>query len=97
MWLSSTRGPSHPGSRPRSWQKCWASMLRPLKPPASGSVQFGRPACCGEGVAAEVGATPAQVALGWLLAQGDDIAPIPGTKRGSRVEENIAADGTVDY
>jgi len=31
--------------------------------------------------------------LAWLLAQGDDIAPIPGTKRVSRVEENTAADG----
>jgi aryl-alcohol dehydrogenase-like predicted oxidoreductase len=45
-----------------------------------------------EAVASEVGATPAQVALAWLLAQGDDIAPIPGTKRVSRVEENTAAD-----
>ena len=43
-------------------------------------------------VAAEAGATPAQVALAWLLAKGDNIAPIPGTKRVSRVEENIAAD-----
>lgn len=43
-------------------------------------------------VAAELDATPAQVALAWLLAQGDDIAPIPGTKRVARVEENIAAD-----
>jgi aryl-alcohol dehydrogenase-like predicted oxidoreductase len=43
-------------------------------------------------VACEAGATPAQVALAWLLAQGDDIAPIPGTKRVSRVEENTAAD-----
>jgi len=43
-------------------------------------------------VAAEVGATPAQIALAWLLAQGDDIAPIPGTKRVARVEENTAAD-----
>jgi aryl-alcohol dehydrogenase-like predicted oxidoreductase len=40
-----------------------------------------------------VEATPAQVALAWLLAQGDDIAPIPGTKRVARVEENTAADG----
>jgi aryl-alcohol dehydrogenase-like predicted oxidoreductase len=32
------------------------------------------------------------VALAWLLAQGDDIAPIPGTKRVSRLEENVAAD-----
>src|SRR5215211_1924821 len=46
-----------------------------------------------EAVASEVDATPAQVALAWLLAQGDDIAPIPGTKRVSRVEENTAADG----
>src|SRR5215218_2396901 len=45
-----------------------------------------------ESVATEVGATPAQIALAWLLAQGDDIAPIPGTKRVSRVEENTAAD-----
>ncbi len=45
-----------------------------------------------EAIAAEVGATPAQVALAWLLAQGDDIAPIPGTKRVSRVGENTAAD-----
>ena len=44
-------------------------------------------------VAAEVGATPAQVALAWLLAQGNDIAPIPGTRRVARVEENTAADG----
>ncbi len=46
-----------------------------------------------EAVAAEAGATSAQIALAWLLAQGDDIAPIPGTKRVSRVEENTAADG----
>ena len=46
-----------------------------------------------EAVGAEVGATPAQVALAWILAQGEFIAPIPGTKRVSRVEENTAADG----
>ncbi|BCB78295.1 aldo/keto reductase [Phytohabitans flavus] len=44
-------------------------------------------------VAAEVKATPAQVALAWLLTQGSDIAPIPGTKRVDRVEENTAVDG----
>jgi aryl-alcohol dehydrogenase-like predicted oxidoreductase len=43
-------------------------------------------------VAFELDATPAQVALAWLLTQGDDIAPIPGTKRVSRVEENTASD-----
>ena len=45
-----------------------------------------------QAVADQVGATSAQVALAWLLAQGDDIVPIPGTKRVSRVEENAAAD-----
>jgi aryl-alcohol dehydrogenase-like predicted oxidoreductase len=45
-----------------------------------------------EAIAAEAGATPAQIALAWLLAQGNDIAPIPGTRRVHRVEENIAAD-----
>jgi aryl-alcohol dehydrogenase-like predicted oxidoreductase len=45
-----------------------------------------------QAVATELDATPAQIALAWLLAQGDDIAPIPGTKRVSRVEENTAAD-----
>ena len=44
-------------------------------------------------VASELDATSAQIALAWLLAQGDDIAPIPGTKRVTRVEENTAADG----
>ncbi|MFQ6397462.1 aldo/keto reductase [Nocardia sp. KC 131] len=43
-------------------------------------------------VADEAGATPAQVAIAWLLAQGSDIAPIPGTRRVARVEENTAAD-----
>jgi aryl-alcohol dehydrogenase-like predicted oxidoreductase len=45
-----------------------------------------------DAVAADVGATPAQVALAWLLAQGDHIAPIPGTRRVERIEENAAAD-----
>ena len=43
-------------------------------------------------VAAQAGVTPAQVALAWLLAQGDTIAPIPGTRRVARVEENTGAD-----
>jgi aryl-alcohol dehydrogenase-like predicted oxidoreductase len=48
-----------------------------------------------ESVAAEIGATPAQVALAWLLAQGDDIAPIPGTRRIAALEENVGADAVV--
>ncbi len=43
-------------------------------------------------ISADVGATPAQVALAWLLAKGPHIVPIPGTKRVSRVEENVGAD-----
>lgn len=45
-----------------------------------------------DAVAAEIGTKPGQVALAWLLAQGDDIAPIPGTKRISYLEENVASD-----
>jgi aryl-alcohol dehydrogenase-like predicted oxidoreductase len=43
-------------------------------------------------IGAEIGATPAQTALAWILTRGADIAPIPGTRRVSRVEENTAAD-----
>jgi aryl-alcohol dehydrogenase-like predicted oxidoreductase len=46
-------------------------------------------------VADEVGATPAQVAISWLLTKGTDIAPIPGTRRVVRLEENVAADDVV--
>ncbi|MDB1090295.1 aldo/keto reductase [Streptomyces sp. ACA25] len=42
-------------------------------------------------VAAESGATPAQVALAWLLSRGGDIVPIPGSRRAGRVEENTVA------
>lgn len=42
-------------------------------------------------IAAEKGITPSQLALAWVLAQGDDIVPIPGTKRRKYLEENIAA------
>ncbi|MFJ8768952.1 aldo/keto reductase [Streptomyces clavifer] len=45
-----------------------------------------------QAIGAEIGATPAQTALAWILTRGDDIAPIPGTRRVSRVEENTAAD-----
>jgi aryl-alcohol dehydrogenase-like predicted oxidoreductase len=42
-------------------------------------------------IAQEKGITPSQLALAWVLAQGDDIVPIPGTKRRKYLEENIAA------
>jgi aryl-alcohol dehydrogenase-like predicted oxidoreductase len=44
-----------------------------------------------ERLAADKGVTPAQLGLAWVLAQGDDIVPIPGTKRRSRLEENVGA------
>ena len=44
-------------------------------------------------IAAEKGVTPGQLALAWLLRQGDDIVPIPGTKRREYLEENAAANG----
>jgi aryl-alcohol dehydrogenase-like predicted oxidoreductase len=42
-------------------------------------------------VADEVGCTPVQLALAWLLHQGEDVVPIPGTKRVAYVEENAEA------
>jgi aryl-alcohol dehydrogenase-like predicted oxidoreductase len=42
-------------------------------------------------IAADVGATPSQVAIAWVLQQGDDVVPIPGTKRRRFLEENVAA------
>jgi aryl-alcohol dehydrogenase-like predicted oxidoreductase len=42
-------------------------------------------------IAAEKGGTPAQLALAWVLAQGGDVVPIPGTKRRTFLEENLAA------
>jgi aryl-alcohol dehydrogenase-like predicted oxidoreductase len=44
-----------------------------------------------KGIADEKDATPAQVALAWVLARGDDIVPIPGTKRVAYLEENVGA------
>jgi aryl-alcohol dehydrogenase-like predicted oxidoreductase len=43
--------------------------------------------------ALDVGCTPGQLALAWVLAQGDDIIPIPGTKRRTYLEENVGALG----
>ena len=40
--------------------------------------------------AAELGITPAQLALAWLMSQGDDVVPIPGTKHIPGLEENAA-------
>lgn len=44
-----------------------------------------------EEIAKEHNCTPAQLALAWVLAQGDDIVPIPGTRHPERLEENVAA------
>lgn len=44
-----------------------------------------------EAMAREKGCTPSQLVLAWLLAQGEDIVPIPGTKRKERLDENLGA------
>jgi aryl-alcohol dehydrogenase-like predicted oxidoreductase len=44
-----------------------------------------------EAIAIEKGCTASQLALAWALAQGDDIIPIPGTKRRTYLEQNAAA------
>jgi aryl-alcohol dehydrogenase-like predicted oxidoreductase len=44
-----------------------------------------------EEIAREKGCTPSQLALAWVLAQGEDITPIPGTKRRKYLEENVGA------
>jgi aryl-alcohol dehydrogenase-like predicted oxidoreductase len=44
-----------------------------------------------EAIAEEKDCTPAQLCLAWLLAQGPDVIPIPGTKRIERLEENLGA------
>jgi aryl-alcohol dehydrogenase-like predicted oxidoreductase len=50
-----------------------------------------------QALAKEKGCTPAQLALAWVLAQGSDIVPIPGTRRRSRLDENLGAvDVTLD-
>jgi len=51
-----------------------------------------------EEMATQKGCTPAQLALAWVLAQGEDIVPIPGTKRQQYLEENVGAlDVVLDY
>jgi aryl-alcohol dehydrogenase-like predicted oxidoreductase len=44
-------------------------------------------------MAGEKGCTPSQLALAWVLVQGDDVVPIPGTSNPARLEENVAAAG----
>ncbi len=44
-----------------------------------------------DALAAEKGATAAQIALAWVHAQGEDVVPIPGTKRRTYLDENVAA------
>jgi len=44
-----------------------------------------------DAIAAEKGCMPSQLALAWVLAQGDDIVPIPGTKRRKYLDENVRA------
>jgi aryl-alcohol dehydrogenase-like predicted oxidoreductase len=65
----------------------------PWFPVAAGALA--RPGGILDGVAAETGATHAQVALAWLLRRSEVMLPIPGTSKVSHVEENCAAAGVV--
>jgi len=47
--------------------------------------------CHLEALAARKGCKPSQLALAWVLAQGDDVVPIPGTKHVAYLEENVGA------
>lgn len=42
-------------------------------------------------IAVDLSVTPAQLALAWLIAQGDNIIPIPGSRKKTRIDENLAA------
>ena len=59
--------------------------------PGRGSPAEPAPGAKVEEIAADKGCTPAQLALAWVLAQGEDVVPIPGTKRRKYLEENLAA------
>ena len=68
--------------------------FRALPPALPGGQPRAQPRSSWRGVrelAEEVGCSPAQLALAWLLHQGDDVVPIPGTKREKYLEENAAA------
>ncbi|MFF4353534.1 aldo/keto reductase [Streptomyces sp. NPDC001530] len=70
--------------------------LRATMPRFNDAAYFQQNLCVADEVrtiADEVGVTPGQLCLAWLVAQGDDIALIPGTRRVAHLEENVAADG----
>ena len=79
----------------RSWEELAETDFRAAGVPYFAKENFERNLAIVDAVsevADEAGATPAQVALAWLIAQGDDVAPIPGTQKAKRVEENAAAE-----
>ena len=56
------------------------------------NLQRNRPLAAGlRAIAGEIGATPAQLAIAWLMSRGDDVASIPGTKKPAWLEQNVAA------
>lgn len=89
-----------------AWSPLGAGFLAgAMDEPAEGDVRQYNPRLTGENLtanrdrfapllelASELGATPAQVALSWLLHQGPEIIPIPGTRRVERLQENAAAE-----
>ena len=84
---------SSPGSVKRAEEYPEGDFRRgdPRYPGRRTSTRTSRAASAVRELAARKGATPAQVALAWLLHKGPDIVPIPGTKRRQYLEENVAA------
>jgi len=72
----------YPADDMRSWDERWQGENYTYNLRATGHLKE---------LAAAKGITPAQLALGWLLAQGQDIVPIPGTRSAKRLEENAGA------
>ena len=82
------------GCSPAAWPASTTCRTTTSGAPSPGSRATTSTATWGGGRGAEIaaaGVTPGQVALAWLPAQGDDAVPIPGTKRRTYLEENVAA------
>ena len=90
---SPTRRSAAVSSRGGSHRRTTSTRATSAGPARGSPARTGQPAARrqGQGVAAEKSVTPAQLAIAWLLAQGDDIVPIPGTKRRTYLEQNAAA------
>ena len=79
-----------PGIRLWGWNQREQLQRATGWPTSRGSVRWLRPLRVKE-IAEQKASAPGQLALAWVMAQGNDVVPIPGTKRRRYLEENIAA------